>query len=385
MIYLDNSATTKTDKRVLDAINAFNENYYANPSAIHRFGYLVEEEVKKATAYVAKVLGVNDNELIWTSGGTESNNLAIYGYANAYKKRGNGIITTEFEHPSVLRVCERLSEDGFNVSYLSVDSSGHIDLDELKDKIDDNTILVSIMHTNNEIGAIQKISDIGALIKEKNKDTAFHVDFVQGFGKVQINCKKQNIDFLSISSHKIHGPKGVGILYKNKNFRIVPSLLGGGQQNGLRSGTLNTFGIIGTATATSISYDNIDEECGKLLRIRDYLINRLEELANKYNNIYINTKMDDNFAPHIVSVSFKGIRSEVLVHSLEEKDIYVSAGSACSSHSKKESDTLKAIGLGSDIIDSTIRISIGRFNELNDIDILLSELDKLIPVLRIKR
>ena len=383
--YLDNSATTKTDIKVLEAINDFNEKYYANPSAIHRFGYLVEEEIKKATSYVASVFNVEDSEIIWTSGGTESNNLAIYAYANSYKKNGKGIITTKIEHPSVLKVCEKLSEEGFDATYLSVDSNGHISLDELRDKINDDTILVSIMHTNNEIGSVQNIADIGKLIKEKNNKTAFHVDFVQGFGKNVIDCKKQDIDFLSISAHKIHGPKGVGILYKNKNYRIMPLLLGGGQQMGLRSGTLNTTGIIGTACATKLCYGNINEERNKLLRIRDNLLDRLAELSKKYDNIYINTKKSDGFAPHIVSVSFKGIRSEVMVHALEEKEIYVSSGSACSSHSKKESATLKSIGLNNELMDSTIRVSLGRYNTTDDIDLFMSEIDRLIPILNIRK
>lgn len=384
-IYFDNSATTKMAPEVVDTINSFNDKYYANPSAMHRFGYLVEEEIKKATRVMSDLIGVSDKEIIWTSGATESNNLAIYGYAIAHKKIGTRIITTKIEHPSVSKVCERLAEEGFDIVYLSVDENGHIDIDELKEKIDDNTILVSIMYVNNEIGSVQDIDNIGKVIKDKNKNIAFHVDFVQGFGRYKINCKKSLIDFLSISSHKFNGPKGVGVLYKNESVRITPLILGGGQQGGIRSGTLNTFGIIGSAKAGEISYENMLKNNEKLLRFRDYLIDKLDNMSKKYDNIHINTKKTTGFSNHIVSVSFKNIRSEVMLHALEEKGIYVSAGSACSTHSKVASRTLDAIGLDKSFIDSTIRVSFGIYNELSEIDTFIEELDRLIPVLNIKK
>ena len=384
-IYLDNSATTKLDDEVMEYMSSFNKSFYANPSSIHRFGYLVEEEIKKHTKTFADLIGADPLELIWTSGGTESNNLAILGYAYAHKKEGTGIITTKIEHPSVLKACEKLSSDGYDVKYLDVDSTGHIDLKALEENITGNTILVSIMYVNNEIGSVQDIDAIGKLIKEKNKNTAFHVDFVQGFGKYKVTCKKNHIDFLSISSHKFNGPKGVGALYKKNEKRILPLSYGGGQQQGLRSGTLNTLGIVGMVEAAKKYYDGFDDINSRLLRIRDYLIDSLANLSNKYDNIYINTKKDSSFAPHIVSVSFKGIRSEVLVHALEEKGIYVSSGSACSSHSKKVSDTLVAIGLDKNLIDSTIRVSLGRYNDIGEIDTFITELDKLIPSLNIRK
>lgn len=382
-IYLDNSATTKVDKEVIECMDRFNEEYYANPAALHRFGYQVEEKVKLATEKAASIIGARQTEIIWTSGGTESNNMALRGVAEAYKKVGNEIITTKIEHPSIKNTCKYLEECGFNITYLNVDSSGQILLDELKEKITDKTILVSIMFVNNEIGAVQNIEEIGKIIKEKNKNTLFHTDFVQGLGKIKINCPKLNIDLLSASSHKFHGPKGVGILYKNSNVRIKPLLYGGGQQNDLRSGTLNTTGIIGTVKALELIYDNFDNEIKNMSALRDSLINKLNELNDKYNNIHINTEKNYKFAPHIVSVAFKGIRSEVMLHSLEEKGIYISAGSACSSHSKKQSETLKGIGLASDLIDSTIRISLCKYNKVEDIEALIREIDLLIPRLKL--
>ena len=384
-IYFDNSATTKVDDSVLKVMNDFSLNYYANPSALHRFGYIVEEEIKKATSSIADILNASPKEIIWTSGGTESNNQAIIGYVKAHAKVGNTIIVTPFEHPSVLRACEYLSTDGFNIKYLSVNHNGQIDLNELENLITNETLLVSIMYVNNEIGATQKINEIGELIKKKNCRTAFHVDFVQGFGKYKVDCKKNKIDLLSISAHKFHGPKGVGILYKNSEMNIIPLLVGGGQQNNLRSGTLNTVGIIGTCSAAKLIYDNFDNEVKHLTELRDYLITELHKLYNKYNNIHLNTKTSDDFAPHIVSVAFKGIRSEVMLHALEEKGIYVSAGSACSSHSKKTSNTLMSIGLDKETIDSTIRISFGKYNTIDEINKFIFEIDNLMGVLSIKR
>ena len=384
-IYFDNSATTRIDDKVLKLMDEFSINYYANPSAMHRLGYLVEEEIKKATSSFADILNVKPKEIIWTSGGTESNNQAIISYINAHSKLGNRIITTSFEHPSVLRAFEYLSSVGYDVKYLSVDNGGQIDLNELGCLITKETLLVSIMYVNNEIGAVQKIGQIGELIKRKNSNTAFHVDFVQGFGKYRIDCKKCKIDLLSISAHKFHGPKGVGVLYKNNDIRIMPLLLGGGQQNDLRSGTLNTVGIIGTSFAAKLIYDDFDNEVKKLISLRDYLINELLKLNDKCGIIHLNTMISDNFAPHIVSVSFKGIRSEVMLHALEDKGIYVSSGLACSSHSKKQSNTLNSIGLSKEYIESTIRVSLGKYNTIDEIDIFINEIDNLIRVLSLKR
>ncbi len=384
-IYFDNSATTKIDLTVLAKMNELNDSLYANPSAMHRLGFLVEEEVKKATEGIAKNINAEAKEIIWTSGGSESNNLAIKGYLDAYKRKGNRLITTTIEHPSVYRCFKKLEEDGFDVRYLKVDSTGHIDIEELKSLIDDNTILVSIMYVNNEIGSVQDIDNIGKTIKTINNNCAFHVDFVQGYGKYRVDVKKSKIDFLSISSHKFYGPKGVGVLYKNKDVRINPIILGGSQQNGYRAGTLNTTGIIGTYVASDLVYTNLNDEFTRLKNLKKFLIDELLSLDKKYGIITINSNMDDTFAPHIVSISFRGIRAEVMLHALEEKGVYVSSGSACSSHDKKTSSTLLSIGLKPEIAESTIRISFGRYNNENEIISFISILDELIPKLNIKK
>ena len=384
-IYFDNSATTKICDEALAAVNKYSSEVYANPSSMHRFGFIVEKDVNDATNVVADIIGCKSDEIIWTSGGSESNNLSVDGYVKANIKRGKHIITTNIEHPSVLKVFNKLETEGMKVSYLKVDSNGIINIDELIDLINDETILVSIMYVNNEIGSVQKIDEIGKRIKEKNKDTAFHVDFVQGFGKYNINVKNSKIDFLSISSHKIHGPKGVGILYKNKSLRIAPCILGGGQQNNLRAGTLNVPGIIGTVEACKVCYQNLKTESEKLIKIKDLCIKKLTELNKKYGIIYINSKNDENFVPHILSVSFLGIRAEVMLHALDEKEIYVSAGSACSSHDKKVNSTLINIGLPLNRAESTIRLSFGRYNKLEEVDEFIDALDTILPKLLITK
>ena len=384
-IYFDNAATTRIDAEVEKKIEEINRLVYANPSAMHRLGYFAEEQVKKSSETIANILHCDSSEIIWTSGGSESNNMAIRGYTSLYKKSGNKIVTTKMEHASVYKVFESLKEDGFEVIYIDVDSEGHINIDELKQIVDSNTILVSIMYVNNEIGSVQKIEEIGKLIKENNKNCAFHVDFVQGFAKYRINVKKSCIDFLSISSHKFNGPKGVGILYKNKDVRVKPLILGGSQQNDLRAGTLNVPGIVGTATAAKIAYEIIDEEYNKLKNLKEYLIDKLEQLNNIYGIISTNSKKDESFAPHIVSVTFKNIRAEVMLHALEDKGVYVSAGSACSSHQKKLSRTLTSIGLKSELVECTIRISFGKYNKKEEIDSFIEILNELIPKLNIRK
>lgn len=384
-IYFDNSATTRIDPIVMESIYKYNNDLYANPSAMHRFGFLVENDIKKANETLSDVLGCEPNEVIWTSGGTESNNMAIFGYINAHKKEGNHIITTKIEHASVLNIFKSLEKDGYDVTYLNVDENGRIRLDELQNAIKSNTLLVSIMFINNVIGSVQNIKEIGKLIKDINKKVVFHTDFVQGFGKYEINVKKYNIDFLSISSHKFHGPKGVGVLYKNKDVRINPLILGGGQQNNLRSGTLNVSGIVGTSVAANNVYADFGKNIKELLGLRDNMILGLNKLNEKHRNIFVHTKNNDNFAPHIVSVAFKGVRSEVMLHALEEKEIYVSAGSACSSRDKKVSSTLLAIGLKNDIAESTIRISFSKYNTLVEINEFLKVVDELLPKLLLKK
>lgn len=383
-IYFDNSATTIVDRAVINAMDDFNENYYANPSALHRLGYLVEEKVKECNEEIAKILNCDSSEIIWTSGGSESNNLAIRGYIDAYKRSGNRIITTSIEHPSVYNIFKKYEKENFDVIYLGVDSRGHIDIENLKQLVNDQTILVSIMYVNNEIGSVQRIDEIGNIIKKINAKCAFHVDFVQGFSKYRIDVKKSKVNFLSVSAHKFHGPKGVGILYKSKDFRVDPLILGGSQQHGIRAGTLNTTGIVGTTIAAKNAYNNLDANIKKLKELRDYAIDELSKINGKYDIISFSTCKDDSFAPQIVSVSFKGIRAEVMLHALEDKDIYVSAGSACSSHDKTSSSTLRSIGLSKDIADSTIRLSFCKYNNKKEVDLFVSVIDGIIPKLRLK-
>ena len=382
IIYLDNSATTKVDSRVADLFTELNEKFYANPSSIHRLGFLAEKKQDEYLDEFIKTTQVGKEEIIFTSGGTESNNLAIKGIVNTYTKNGRHIITTKVEHPSVLNVFKELENDGFCVTYLDVDNDGRKEKKKLKNSIREDTILVSVMHINNEIGSINDIESIGKIIKEKNKNTFFHTDMVQSFGKYFLNIKESKIDLFSASSHKFYGPKGVGILYKNKNVRIKPELLGGGQQNNLRSGTINTFGNIMMMKAYSLMIEDKDIIYHNISEIHNHFIDGINYLNGKYGNIFLNSKDNDNFSKYIINVSFKGIRSEVLLHSLEEDNIYVSSGSACSSHKKIKSDTLNAIGLNNDLMDSAIRFSFGKFNNIDEVQKVIEVLDKKIEILR---
>lgn len=382
IIYLDNAATTKMDDRVVSLLSELNDHYYANPSSMHRMGFLAEKKQDEYLCEFCKSLNISKEEIIFTSGGTESNNLAIKGVINSYKHNGKHIITSSIEHPSVLRVFKELELNGFEVKYLNVNSEGKIDIKDLEDSIRDDTILVSIMHINNEIGSINDITKIGNIIKEKNPNTFFHTDMVQSFSKYFVNIKNAKIDLFSASAHKFYGPKGVGFLYKNKNLRLNPILLGGGQQNNLRSGTLNTFSNIMMMEAYSLMIKEKEIIKDKVLNIYNRFIEGINKLNNEFSNIYINSKNNDNFSKYILSVSFKGIRSEVLLHSLEEDNIFVSSGSACSSHHKTENNTLDSIGLNKDLVDSAIRFSFGKYNTTDDVDKVMDALYKRISILR---
>lgn len=377
-VYLDNSATTKCFDQVCEAMQEMYKEEYGNPSSLHRKGISAENKMREAKEVVAKILKVDEKELIFTSGGTESDNHAIIGVAMAAKRRGMHLITTKIEHPAVLRTMEYLETQGFSVTYLSVDHTGHINMDELGQSITEETILVSIMHTNNEVGAVQDIKKIGALIKEKNPEALFHVDAIQGFGKYQIYPKRDKIDLLSISGHKIHGPKGIGLLYVGAKVRILPISYGGGQQRNLRSGTENVPGVVGFAKAAELCYENLSNKVEYLKSLKTRFINGLEELED----VVINSKQDDSFAPHIVSVSIKDIRSEVMLHALEDKGIYVSAGSACASNKTAVSDTLKAMNLEPWQFESTVRFSFSSFTTEEEIDYTLQQMCDMIPLLR---
>ena len=321
--------------------------------------------------------------VIFTSGGTESDNMALIGAAIANMRRGRHLITTRIEHPAVLQTMNYLESQGFQVTYLPVDKTGRIRLEDLQKSIRPDTILVSIMYVNNEIGALQPIAEAGALIKRMNPSILFHVDAVQGFGKFKIYPKKMNIDMLSVSSHKIHGPKGVGFLYVGEKVKLLPITYGGGQQKNMRSGTENVPGIAGMAKAAEVMYENLEEEVNRLYELKEYFIKGISTLEGiQVNGLIPEDGNCRNTAPHVVSVSVAGVRSEVLLHALEDKGIYVSAGSACASNKPQTSETLKAIGLQREFWDSTIRFSFSIFTTREEIDYTLQVLYDMIPMLR---
>ena len=377
-IYLDNSATTRCLPEVAELMNRILCEDYGNPSSLHRKGLQAENYLRTAKETLAKILKVNEKELLFTSGGTESDNLALIGAAHANCRRGKHLITTAIEHPAILQTMKFLEDEGYRVTYLPVDERGCVQLEELESAITEETILVSIMHTNNEVGSLQPIAQAGELIKRINPQILFHVDAVQGFGKSRIYPKKMNIDMLSVSGHKIHGPKGVGFLYVDSHVKLKPIVFGGGQQSGMRSGTENVPGIAGLALATDKLYADFDRDMEKLYSLKNHFIEGVQELEN----VVVNGPACMDGAPHIVSVSFRGVRSEVLLHALEDKGIYVSAGSACSSHKPQPSATLTAMGIPKELLSSTIRFSFSVFTTMEEIDTTLEALRELLPVLR---
>lgn len=382
-VYLDNSATTKVFPEVAELMRKIMCEDYGNPSSMHMKGVEAEQYVRYAKETFAKILKVKEQELFFTSGGTESDNLALIGCAMANRRRGNHLITTRIEHPAVLRTMHYLEEQGFRMTYLPVSPYGIISPEDLKRALTPDTILVSVMHTNNEMGAVQPLSQIGALIKQMNPYTLFHVDAVQGFGKAKIYPKKMGIDLLSVSSHKIHGPKGVGLLYVGEKVKIQPILFGGGQQQNMRSGTENVPGVAGMAKAAEILYKDLDADLERMKLCKRRFIDGVLQIPDvQINGMCEGDPYGENLAPHIVSVSFRGIRSEVLLHTLEEQGIYVSAGSACSSHKPQPSETLKALGVDKAALESAIRFSFSVFTTPEEIDYTLQILYDRIPMLR---
>ena len=375
-IYLDNSSTTKPSKKVIKSINNALENNYGNPSSLHNKGLKAERNLKKSRKNIAQKLEVSQKEIFFTSGGTEANNLALKGITEKYKNRGRHLVTTKIEHPSVLNVFRYLEKNGFKVSYLDVDENGLISLKDLRKSINKNTILVSIMHVNNEIGSIQPIAEAGKIIKEENHLCFFHSDTVQSFGKLYLNPKKWNVDLLSISGHKIHGPKGIGALYCKNNIELEPLILGGGQENNLRSGTENTAGIAGLNTAvTELPKITKKNKYNKQINhLKNHFLKKLEENKNKLPDFKINTPVDNKSAPHIINISFLGIRGEIIVHCLEKEGIYISTGSACHSQKKEQSNTLNAINLSQKMKNGTVRISFSTYNSIKEINYTIQKL-----------
>ena len=377
-VYLDNSATTRCLPCVAELMTKIMCEDYGNPSSMHRKGVESEKYIRYAREIIAKNLKVQEKEILFTSGGTESDNIALIGAAFANYRAGQHIITTAIEHPAILQTCAYLEEQGFKVTYLPVDHNGRIRLSDLEAAITNETILVSIMHTNNEIGALEPIAEAGELIKRKNPNILFHVDAVQGYGKFRIHPKKMNIDLLSVSAHKIHGPKGVGFLYINDKVKVKPIIFGGGQQKGMRSGTENVAGIAGMAKAVEEIYQNLDEKISRLYALKA----RFVEQVSQIEGVKINGLTGVESAPHVVSVSIEGIRSEVMLHALEDKGIYVSAGSACASNKPAFSATLKAIGIEKQYLDSTLRFSFSTFTTEEELDYTVRQLYDMIPMLR---
>lgn len=372
MIYLDNAATTKPCEKAAEAmLSAVSE--FANPSSLHGAGLRVEKLIGSARSELASVLGVNANNIYFTSGGTEANNLAIFGTADALKRRGNRIITSRIEHPSVLEAFRKLEKDGFDVIYLAVDGEGRVDTKMLSDELTENTILVSIMHVNNETGVIQPIEEISRLIKEKAHNCIFHCDCVQSFCKIPVKPELMGADMVSISAHKIHGFKGCGALY-TKNRRINPMIFGGEQQNELRPGTENVGGILAFAAAAADCV--IDTEM--MIKKRNRMAQLLSE---KVENIKINGS-DKYNSGTVLNVSFPGIKAEILLHSLERYEIYVSTGSACSSHKPQPSHVLLAMGIEQKSVDGAIRISFSKNTTYDEIEIAAEKIAAEVKTIR---
>ena len=377
-VYFDNSATTRVLDSVKDIVVRTMTEDYANPASKHRRGMEAEQYIREARRIIADTLKAEEKEILFTSGGSESNNMALIGAALANRRAGTHIISTAVEHPSVYKPLEYLEELGFEATILSVDRDGHISLEELKATVRPDTILVSVMYVNNEVGAVEPIEEISRIVKEKNPKTLLHVDAIQAYGKYVIRPRRQGIDLLSVSAHKIHGPKGVGFLYIRSGVKIKPLIYGGGQQGGLRSGTENVPGVAGLGAAAGEMYTAHEEKVRHLTDLKDYAIDRLGEIEG----CLVNSKKGAGSAPHIVSAGFEGVRSEVLLHALEDKNIYVSSGSACSSHHPGISGTLKGIGVAPKLLDSTIRISFGLFNTKGEVDYFIDTLKEILPVLR---
>lgn len=376
--YFDNSATTRVLESVKDIVVKTMTEDYGNAAAKHRKGMEAENYIKEARKEIARTLKAGEKEILFTSGGSESNNMALIGTAFANQRAGRHIISTSIEHPSVYNPLGYLEGQGFEVTILQVDHDGHISLEELEKAVRPDTILVSVMYVNNEIGAVEPIEEISRIVKGKNPDTLLHVDAIQAYGKFIIRPKKQGIDLMSVSGHKIHGPKGVGFLYINSGVKIKPLIYGGGQQWNLRSGTENVPGVAGLGAAAKEMYTDHEQKVAQMTEIKDAMIDRLGGLEG----VVIHSKKGSGSAPQIVSASFEGVRSEVLLHALEEKGIYVSSGSACSSRHPGISGTLKGIGVPPKLLDSTIRFSFGVFNTKEEIDYCIGVLAELLPVLR---
>lgn len=373
-IYFDNAATTRCSDKACEAVVQALLEDYGNAASLHRKGMQAEQRVRRAKQQIAKTLKAQEKELIFTSGGTEADNLAILGAASANCRQGRHLITTSIEHEAVLEPVRRLQEEGFDVTYLEVDENGLISLEQLSDAIRPDTILVSIMYVNNEIGAVEPVDQAARLIKERNPHTLFHVDAIQAYGKFILHPGRLGIDLMALSGHKIHGPKGVGALYVKERTKLRPLMLGGGHQRGMRSGTENVPGVAGFGVAAEEAYTDFARKQEHLRRLREAFLEGIKGDAWAHVN-------GSSGAPHIVNVSFEGVKSEVLLHALEDRGIYVSAGSACASNRPAVSHTLKGIGAKQAHIDSALRFSFSAENTLAEVAYALEALHDLVPTL----
>lgn len=381
MIYIDNSATTKQYPQVTETMTKYMEEYFGNPSSMYQLGLDSEKAVKHARKQVEEAMGAGNGTLIFTSGGTEADNTAIFGAARALRRRGNRIITSAVEHPAVLECCKRLEQDGYDVVYVGVDDKCRLDLEQLEDAIDENTILVSLMQVNNEAGTIMPVDAVKDLMKKKNAPGWFHCDAVQSFGKLQV---PESADLISVSSHKIHGPKGAGALFVRKGIHLPALIEGGGQEHGNRSGTENVPAITGFGTAAELSAKDRDEERQRVSVMRRAL---LKGLKDNLEDLKINSVEEDGVASgqccsSILNISFLGTRGEVLLHTLEQDGIYVSTGSACSSNKKGQSHVLGAMGLKDKEIEGALRFSFGRFNEIDEMEIVVDKVTAAVKRFR---
>lgn len=374
-VYFDNSATTKPYDEAIEAVSKGMKEYFGNPSSLHKIGMNCEKRLNEAREYFASTIKCNKEEIYFTSGGSEGNNLILKGLL----KPGHHFITTAFEHHSIISTCKQLEEKGVKVTYLDVDSEGRISLEDLEEAITKDTVLVSIMQVNNEIGVIQDIEAIGKLIKERSSRAKFHVDAVQGYGKLPIDVNKSNVDFLTVASHKIHGPKGVGFIYIKKGIILNSLISGGSQEKGIRAGTENLPGIIGFEKAAQMTFEEMESRYDKVLELKKYFVERLNEIKD----IRINGEID-GFSPYILNVSFLGVRAEVLLHLLEEQNIYVATGSACTSKSSAAhgSYVIKSLGLSNKEVESAIRFSFSYENTKEEVDYTIDVLKKSLMFLR---
>ena len=380
MIYLDNAASTRVREEVLETVNDILLNDYANPDAAHEFGIQAAKRIKKSRQIIADALSVSTKEVYFTSGGSEGNNIIIQGVINGNPRQGKHLITTKIEHPSVFEIFKEYERNGFEVTYLNVDSDGMVKLDELTDSIRDDTVLISVIAVNSETGVIQDLEKIGNIIKQKNKNVYFHSDFVQGLGHIKINPAKCRLDALTVSSHKVYGPKGAGAIYLSGNVKIKPLIFGSNQEQGVVQRTLNSSGIIGFGKAVQIACENFSKDNAQIKEVKEYL---LQKIQNEISDIRVNTIEEDS-VPHILNISFRGIQGEVLVHFLGMSKIYVSTGSACSSR-KGNSRILESMGLTKEEVAGGIRFSFSIFNTKEEMDETVKVLKEAVAVIRMMK